>query len=153
MTHAEIAREYFIKGYNCSQAVFAAYSDITGIDPKNALRISAPFGAGMGKMREVCGACSGMFMVAGVLFGYDEASDENKAQHYSLIQELAERFKNRHETIICRDLLKNLETDTSPVPQKRDEHYYKTRPCLRFVESACEILDEFIEEKNNENKI
>ncbi len=142
-----------MQGYNCSQAVFAAFADITGFDDKSALRISSPFGAGMGKMREVCGACSGMFMVAGVLYGYDEASDDNKMQHYELIQTLAERFKARHSTIICRDLLDNLATDTSPTPQTRDEHYYKTRPCLKFVESACEILDEFIEENNNENKI
>lgn len=145
--HAEIACKLFAEGRNCSQAVFAAFSDLTGIDEELALRLSSSFGGGMGRMREVCGAVSGMFMVAGVLYGYSSADNDNeKAEHYRRIQKLAEEFKAVYGTINCGELLKDLSVNKSPVPEKRTEEYYKARPCIRFVESAAEILDRFIEE-------
>lgn len=144
--HAEKACRLFMEGRNCSQAVFAAFCDITGIDEELALRLSSSFGGGMGRMREVCGAVSGMFMVAGVLYGYSSADDDaEKAEHYSRIQLLAEKFKEKYNTINCGELLKNLKVNTNPVPEKRTEEYYKARPCIRFVETAAEILDEYIE--------
>lgn len=143
--HAEKACRLFMEGRNCSQAVFAAFSDITGIDEGLALRLSSSFGGGMGRMREVCGAVSGMFMVAGVLYGYSSADDDaEKAEHYRRIQLLAEKFKEKYNTINCGELLKNLKVNTNPVPEKRTEEYYKARPCIRFVETAAEILDEYI---------
>ncbi len=143
--HAEKACRLFMEGRNCSQAVFAAFSDITGIDEELALRLSSSFGGGMGRMREVCGAVSGMFMVAGVLYGYSSADDDDeKAEHYRRIQLLAEKFKEKYNTINCGELLKNLKVNTNPVPEKRTEEYYKARPCIRFVETAAEILDEYI---------
>ena len=103
----------------------------------------------MGRMREVCGACSGMFMVCGLLYGYSDSSDNKaKAEHYALIQRMAEMFKEKHGTIICRELLAGLKTDTNPVPEARTEEYYKVRPCLKFVETAAEIMDRIIEEKS-----
>lgn len=147
MTHSEKACELFKEGYNCSQAVFAAFGDLTGMDEKTALTLSSSFGGGMGRMREVCGACSGMFMVAGLLYGYDSPTDKKaKTEHYERIQYLANEFKAKYETIICRDLLKNIKTDTNPVPSDRTEEYYKARPCVRFVEEAAKILDKYIEE-------
>lgn len=143
--HAEKACRLFMEGRNCSQAVFAAFSDVTGIDEELALRLSSSFGGGMGRMREVCGAVSGMFMVAGVLYGYSSADDDaEKAEHYRRIQLLAEKFKEKYNTINCGELLKNLKVNTNPVPEKRTEEYYKARPCIRFVEAAAEILDEYI---------
>ncbi|MBR6581853.1 MAG: C_GCAxxG_C_C family protein [Ruminococcus sp.] len=144
--HAEKACRLFMEGRNCAQAVFAAFSDITGIDEELSLRLSSSFGGGMGRMREVCGAVSGMFMVAGVLYGYSSADDDaEKAEHYRRIQLLAEKFKEKYNTINCGELLKNLKVNTNPVPEKRTEEYYKARPCIRFVEAAAEILDEYIE--------
>ena len=152
--HAEKASNLFIEGYNCAQAVFAAFADLTGLDEEYALRLSAGFGGGMGRMREVCGACTGMFMVAGVLWGYaDPKATTEKAEHYQLIQTLAERFKARMGgTIICRELTENLKNgaplSTDPLhPTPRNEEFYRARPCLRFVECAAEILDEMIEER------
>ena len=145
MTHKEKARELFLEGYNCAQAVFTAFCDVTGMDEQTALKLSSSFGAGMGKMREVCGACSGMFMVAGLLYGYEKLDDKAKTEHYALIQKMGKEFKERNGgTFICRELLKNLATNTNPVPEKRTEDYYKKRPCLKFVEDAAEIMDKYI---------
>ena len=145
--HADEACRLFAEGRNCAQAVFAAFGDVTGMDEETAWRLSSSFGGGMGRMREVCGACSAMFMVAGILYGYSSADDnKEKADHYKRIQGLADSFKEEHGTIICRELLKNLKVSSSPVPDPRTEQYYKTRPCIRFVRTAAEILDKYIEE-------
>lgn len=146
--HAEKARNYFLEGYNCSQAVFLAFTDLTGIDEKTALLISSSFGGGMGRMREVCGAVSGMFMAAGMLYGYaDPKAKDEKAEHYKRIQELAAAFKERNGSIICRDLLGGIaEENKTHVPDDRTAEYYKKRPCARMVEDAAEILDRYIEE-------
>ena len=151
MNHTEKARELFLSGCNCAQAVFTAFSDVTGFDEETALKLSSSFGAGMGRMREVCGACSGMFMVCGMLYGYADVNDSKlKAEHYALIQKMAEQFKEQHNTVVCRELLAGLKTDTSPVPEARTEAYYKTRPCLKFVETAARIMDSIIAEKGLE---
>lgn len=145
--HSEKACKLFSEGCNCSQAVLAAFNDITGLDPELALKLSSSFGGGMGRMREVCGACSGMFMAVGILYGYSSTDDDKeKAAHYKRIQSLAAEFKEEHGTIICRELLKNLSVTSSPTPDKRTEEYYKVRPCVRFVRTAAEILDRYIEE-------
>lgn len=154
--HIEEARALFLEGYNCAQAVFAAFCDVTGMERETALRLSSSFGGGMGRMREVCGAVSGMFMVAGILYGYTEtASDKEKAAHYALIQSLSEKFKERvgNGSIICRELLRTLSAEkkaasTDPTkPTPRNEAFYRARPCLRFVECAAELLDELIAER------
>ncbi len=145
MTHPELAKEYFLKGYNCAQAVFAAFCDVTGLDEKTALRLSSSFGGGMGRMREVCGAVSGMFMVAGIVLGYDSCDDpELKKEHYALIQEMAERFKANNDTLLCRELLENLQVDSAATPSARTDEYYHTRPCLKFVMEAAAIMDEIL---------
>lgn len=149
MKHSEKAAELFAKGYNCSQAVFAAFCDVTGIDEETSLKLSSSFGGGMGRMREVCGAVSGMFMVAGILYGYSDTDPKSKGAHYELIQNLANKFKEKnHDTIICRSLLAGIKADSKPTPAKRDEQYYKVRPCVKFVMDAAEILDEMILEKS-----
>ena len=145
MTHREIARDLFVQGYNCSQAVVGAFCDVTGYDLDTALKVSASFGGGMGKMRSVCGAVTGMFIVAGILYGNTDPSENAKGEHYARVQELAKKFTEKYDTSVCLDLLKGLKTDTKPQPAERNEEYYKVRPCLRFVEDACDILDEFIE--------
>ncbi len=151
MEHAEKAASLFAQGLNCAQSIFVAFSDVTGMDEKLALKLSSSFGGGMGRMREVCGTCSGMFMVAGILYGEGtEKDDAKKAQHYKRIQQLAEQFREQHGTIICRELLKGLKVTSTPVPEKRTQEYYKVRPCVRFVRTAAEVLDRYIAENPQE---
>ncbi len=134
------ARAYFEQGYNCSQAVLLSFGDITGLDEETAARLSSSFGGGMGRLREVCGAASGVFMAAGLVQGYSnpEASDE-KAAHYAFIQSLAADFKAQNGSIICRELL-GLPGASDPVPEERTQAYYQRRPCADYVESAAKIL-------------
>lgn len=155
MDRCKIAAELFVGGCNCSQAVFAAFADVMNMDRDTALRLSSSFGGGMGRLREVCGAVSGMFMVAGYLYGTtDKDGEAEKAAHYALIQDMAQRFKEKNNgTIICRELLGNLKaaSSTSPTPDKRCPEYYKTRPCLKFVLDAVEIMEEIIKEHSKDN--
>ena len=140
--YAEKAMELFKDGCNCSQAVFLAFEDKYNIDHKTALMLSSSFGGGMGRLREVCGAVSAMFMIAGLEKGYTQNSDdEAKAQHYELIQNLAKEFKKENGSIICRDLLGLEDGADSPIPSKRTEQYYQDRPCEEFIASACRIID------------
>ena len=152
MDRCKIAADLFVSGCNCAQAVFAAFADVMDMEKDTALKLSSSFGGGMGRMREVCGAVSGMFMVAGYLYGTtDKDGEKEKAEHYALIQEMARRFKEKNNTIICRELLGNLKaaSSTSPTPDKRCPEYYTTRPCLKFVLDAVEIMEEIIKERQN----
>ncbi len=147
MDHEKKARELFREGYNCAQAVFLAFSDLTGMDEKCALALSSSFGGGMGRLREVCGAVSGAFMAMGVLYGYTDPSDHKaKAAHYERIQEVARRFREKNSSIICRELLALGPGPDEPTPEKRTEEYYHRRPCEDYVGIAAAILDEYISE-------
>ena len=149
MNHAQKARELFLKGANCSQAVFAAFSDVTGMTESEACRLAAAFGGGFARQREVCGAVSGMTLVLGALYGYDDIVDQHKkAEIYAKEQALCNRFREKYGTIICRELLQNRVAGigTTPVPDARTEEYYKTRPCLATIETAAELMDAFIRE-------
>ena len=143
MDHSIIAGELFLGGCNCAQAVFLAFSDVTGIDRKLAAKLSSPFGGGMGRMREVCGAVSGMLMVAGLLYGYETPGDDvSKKEHYVRVQELAGKFREQVGSIVCREILKNPPSDPNPSP--RTAEYYAKRPCARMVMLAGQILDAYI---------
>lgn len=145
MDHSIKAEELFIKGYSCSQAVVAAFNDLTGLDDSTAKKVSSAFGGGIGRLREVCGAVSGMFMVLGLLYGYDDANaKEEKKELYKQVQELAGEFSSQNGSIVCRDILKNPPTDPNPSP--RTEEYYKHRPCSSMVVFAARQLDKFIAE-------
>lgn len=151
INHSQKAGELFSNGHNCSQAVFGAFSDLTGVDEKTAFMISSSFGGGMGRMREVCGAVSGAFMVLGALFGYAEHEDKAKSELYSMVRDFADRFRNENGSIVCRELLAQagVPKDTSHEPEKRTPEYYKKRPCREYVEIAARILDEMIDEKGS----
>ena len=143
MNHAEKAFELFKSGYNCAQAVAVAFCDKTGLTEKQAARMASSFGGGMGRMREVCGAVSGMFMVLGLLYGYDDPkADAEKKELYTRIQPMAEEFKKDGGSIICRDILKNPPADPNPSP--RTAEYYALRPCERMVYNAARLMDAFI---------
>ena len=142
MSRKELGMKLFEEGYNCAQSVFLAFSQDFGIDKEIALRMSSSFGGGMGRLREVCGAVSAMFAIAGLKYGYTSPNDDEvKAKHYELIQKLAEKFKEEYGTIICRDLLNLQDGVDSPIPSKRTEEYYKQRPCEAFVRYAAEIIE------------
>lgn len=141
----EHAIELFKQGYNCSQSVFGAFCEECGMDFETALKLSSSFGGGMGRLREVCGAVSGMFMVAGMKYGYSNPKDNiSKAEHYKRIQELAEQFKERNGSLVCRELLGLSTQSESYIPEKRTDEYYKKRPCAEIVGDAAEIIDEFM---------
>ena len=143
MDHATYAAELFLKDYNCAQAIAVAFSDVTGLTPEFSAKMASSFGGGMGRMREVCGAVSGMLMVAGLLYGYDTPGDDKeKMAHYALVQELAGKFRDMNGSIVCREILKNPPSD--PTPSPRTAEYYAQRPCARMVYTAAQILDAYI---------
>ena len=143
MEHGMKAAELFLHGYNCAQAVVVAFTDVTGLDVDFAAKMVSPFGGGMGRMREVCGAVSGMYFVLGQLYGYDTpGDDEIKKALYAEVQALAEQFRQRCGSIICREILKNPPTD--PTPSPRTAEYYAQRPCARMVKEAADLMDAFI---------
>ena len=146
MEHSYRAADLFLSGSNCAQAVLLAFSDVTGLDHKTAAKISSSFGGGMGRLREVCGAVSGMLMVAGILYGYDDPGEKdcNKKAHYQLVQHLAGKFREEVGSIVCREILKNPPSD--PAPSPRTAEYYAQRPCARMVYSAAEILDAYLKD-------
>ena len=140
--YSQKAVDNFKSGYNCAQSVFLAFAEDFGLDKDTALKLSSSFGGGMGRLREVCGAISSMFAIAGLKEGYTTPNnDEIKAKHYELIQSLAEKFKSKFGTYICRELLELPEGADSPVPSKRTEEYYNSRPCEAFVRYAAEIIE------------
>lgn len=153
-SRAERAGERFLEGCNCAQAVFVTYADLYGFDEATAMKLAASFGAGMGRMREVCGAVSGMFLVAGMETGATEGRDqESKKHNYEVVQQLAACFKEEYGSIICRELL-GLDKKTiseeerrkmlSASPEKRTAEYYKKRPCKEQIVHAARILEETI---------
>lgn len=164
MTYGDKAKDNFLNGYTCAQAVLAAFKDEewfkdNGISFETAMKMASSFGGGMGRLREVCGAVSGMFMAFGLAKGFNAPPETNdkKADHYKCIQELAARFKAANGSIICRELLgltnETLETPAantvsgdpySHVPEARTPEYYKKRPCQELCKCAADILSEFL---------
>ena len=143
MDHSIKAGELFLSGCNCAQAVFLAFTDVTGLDTTTAAKISSSFGGGMGRMREVCGAVSGMLMVLGLLYGYDTPGDDvSKKKQYQDIQALCAAFREEVGSIVCREILKNPPSD--PTPSPRTAEYYAKRPCARMVMTAARLMDEYI---------
>ncbi len=145
MKRADRAEELFRKGYNCSQSVFAAFADVLGMSVEEAARIASPFGAGFGKLREVCGAVSGMTLAAGYLKGYDDPADyESKKDLYRLIQKMCAEFEERKGTIICRELLGLKKGEDQAEPSVRTEEYYQSRPCIGACRTAAEIAEKYL---------
>ena len=145
--HGARAKEFFLEGYNCSQSVVLAFSDMYDMDAQEVLRLCSPFGGGMGRLREVCGTVSGMYMVLGMLYGYNDPKDyEGKKELYERVQELARRFREANGSIVCRELLGLDHKSDVSVPEKRTEEYYKKRPCPDLCACAAGILEKYIEE-------
>lgn len=143
------AEELFMQGFNCSQAVVAAFADIYGYTEEQALRMSAGFGAGIGRMRMSCGAFNALALLAGLDCGSVTPDDrEGKSYNYKVVQQLAERFRNDHGTLICAELLKlKKDAPLSYEASERTAEYYKQRPCVNQIISAARIYCDYLEEK------
>ena len=143
------AYELFKEGYNCSQAVFGAFCEELGVDFETAVKLASGFGGGIGRMREVCGAFSGLTMTASLIYGYSDPKElEGKKELYEKIRALADRFREENGSIICRELLGLQQAEQSAAPEARTSEYYKKRPCAELCRYAADILDEFINSSN-----
>lgn len=150
MDRGQTAKKNFENGYNCAQAVLMAFSDVTGLDSKTSAMVAQSFGAGMGRLREVCGTFSGIIMVLGMVCGSDNPKDFNgKKELYEKVQHLAKEFEKDNGSIVCRELLGLEQKHSSPVPEKRTSEYYKKRPCPELVCYAANLLDNYLKELND----
>lgn len=145
------AVELFMQGYNCSQSVFLAFADLYGMDEDMAKRVSAGFGGGVGRMRMMCGAVSGMVMLAGLDAGQTESNDrKGKADCYAVVQVLVNKFKEENGSVICAELLgmKGCKVvKDSNIPDERNAEYYRVRPCSQKVENAARLFAEYLASK------
>lgn len=143
MKRSEKAKELFLKGYNCSQAVLGAFCDVIGFEFDQAMRLASSFGGGVARMRHICGTCSAMFMIAGLMRGYTVHEAKAKSEHYAFIQSMAKEFEARNGSLICRELLdsraklsKTVDNGSGPEANERTTEYYRARPCLSIIEDA-----------------
>ncbi len=148
MSRAERAKEYFLQGYACSQAVALAFSDVVGMDEETLCKIMLPFGGGLGRLRLTCGAVSGMAAIIGLVFADGDHSAENKKQIYAITQTLCGKFKTEYGSLVCGELLSGkVPVEIGGVAEARTEEYYKKRPCAEMVAYATQILDEYLREQ------
>lgn len=143
--YGERARQLFLSGYNCSQAVFCAFCGDFGLDETVGRAISSSFGGGMGRLREVCGALSGAFMILGLKYGgYEPKDQQQKSVHYHRIQEFATLFRQQNGSIICREMLGLAAGPDSATPEQRTSEYYRKRPCPEIVDRTADLLADYI---------
>ena len=149
MSRAEWAKEKFLQGYACSQAVALAFCDVMGVDEAVVAKMMLPFGGGMGRLRMTCGAVSGMAAVIGAVFSKAENNPENKKETYAIVQELCAKFKAETGSLICAELLSGMKVpvEVGGVAEARTQEYYKKRSCGDMVAFAAQILEEYLQEK------
>lgn len=146
MKKSDIAAENFTKGYNCAQSVAAAFAEDFGLDENTVLAISEGFGGGMGRMRSVCGAVTGMFMLVGLKYSKATAGDmDTRKIIYAKVRELSAEFEEKMGSIVCSELLEGVmpeNNDATPTP--RTNEFYKKRPCVECVRLAAEIAEKHL---------
>jgi C_GCAxxG_C_C family probable redox protein len=149
MNRVELAKEHFKNGYNCSQAVIAAYADVFGVDKETALRVAEGFGGGMGRMRGTCGAVTAMYMLAGLKHSKSQPKDlETRQKVYQLVQDMAKEFERMNGSTVCGDLLGvNKPKDTGAKPTPRDSEFFRKRPCIGCIEDAASIVEQYLIDK------
>lgn len=141
----EIALRYFSEGYSCAQSVFASFAPELGLDEKVALRLTSGLGAGVGRLREVCGAFTGLSLILGYYQGNEEGNAEQKEHIYALVQEEAARFRQEFGSIICRELLDpSILQDKGTRPQERSQQYYNQRPCQACVAFCAKSAEKWL---------
>lgn len=144
-TKAEKAKELFLKGYNCSQAVFGAFCEDFGINLETGLTLSSGFGGGVARRREVCGAVSGAVMVLSLIHGFSDAEKADAKKHlYEQVRKVLDEFEKETGSIICRELLSLDEKMSPPAPEERTKEYYKKRPCAELVYLAAQCVENHI---------
>jgi C_GCAxxG_C_C family probable redox protein len=145
----ERAVQLFKNGCNCSQSVTVAFADLYGFTEEQAMRLSASFGGGIGRMRETCGAACGMFILAGMDCGSTVAGDrEAKSKNYAVVQQLAKKFKEQSGSLICAELLGLKKgTPLSFEASERTPQYYEKRPCPKMIEMAAKIFADYLDNK------
>ncbi|MDE6690930.1 MAG: C-GCAxxG-C-C family protein [Clostridia bacterium] len=143
---ADKARDMFLQGYNCCQAVVGAFADLYGFDPETAMKMAEGFGGGLGRMRLTCGAVNGMAMVAGMKMSHGQAGDlQRRGDIYAVVRQMVGEFKEQNGTIICAELLGlSMPKDDSPVPEERTPDYYKRRPCPDKIHQCGLILEKYL---------
>ncbi len=143
---AEKAKELFLNGYNCAQAVVGAYADLFGMDAVSAIRFAEGLGGGMGRMRLTCGAVSAMALLVGLKNSSGKPKDlENRAAVYETVRQMSGEFKEKNGSIICGELLGiALPKDNSSTPENRTEQYYKKRPCVQCVFDCAELVEKYL---------
>ena len=147
-TKGQLAKDYFLKGYTCAQAVLCAFGDLTGLEEQTALALASSFGGGMGRMRLVCGALTGAFIALGLLYGdYQPGDNEGKAAHYERVREIGKEFEKRNGSMICAEILEStkVKAQVGGKPEERTDHYYSARKgCIDSIYSAADILEDYI---------
>ena len=146
MNKRDVAIALFEEGFNCAQAVAAAFCDEAGVSKETMVKMASGFGGGFGRLREVCGAVSGMFMLAGLKYGKGIPNDlETRTKVYDTVQKMAKEFETMNGSIVCGDLLGiNKPKDTGAVPTERNSEFYKKRPCVGCVEDCAKIVEKYL---------
>lgn len=143
---ADKAREMFLQGYNCCQAVVGAFADLYGFDPETAMKMAEGFGGGLGRMRLTCGAVNGMAMVAGMKMSHGKAGDlQRRGDIYAVVRQMVGEFKEQNGTFVCAELLGlSMPKDASPIPEERTPDYYKRRPCPDKIHQCGLIIEKYL---------
>lgn len=149
MSRAERAKEYFLSGYACSQAVALAFSDVMGLDEAMIAKIMLPYGGGLSRLRLTCGTVSGMAAVVGMVFAESENTPENKKQTYAIMQELCAKFKEKMGSLVCAELLTQMKVpvEIGGEAEARTKQYYRKRACGDIAALAAQILEDYLTEK------
>lgn len=141
--HEKLAVELFLSGYNCAQATFGAFSDITGFSVEESARLASAFGGGMSGRRDTCGSVTGMLLALSRIKGYSDADDrQGKVDLYAVGKALTDEIESLLGSTVCRELLAGMKL--SATPSVRTEEYYRSRPCARFVAVAANVLDGYL---------
>ena len=150
-TKGDKAKRLFEEGYNCCQSVVLAYAEELGLEREAAARLASGMGGGISRLREVCGAVSGMALILGLAEGYSAPGDtEGKAAVYETVQKLANRFREENGSLLCRELLEasGNRAEDDPLPSARTGEYYSRRPCGELVACAASLLEEHFQDEN-----
>ena len=145
MKRSELAKEYFLKGYNCAQATLLAFKDLFPIDENGLAKLVSPLGGGIARLRETCGVITSISLVIGQVYGYSDASsDTNKQKTYQITQEILLKFEKEFGSLCCRDLLNKTNKHDTYIPSVRDANFYASRPCLKYIMFGVDLLDEYL---------
>lgn len=146
-SRAELARDYFLEGYACAQAVAMPFAEAVGLPRETLARLMLPFGAGVGRLRMTCGAVSAMAAIVGLLSDNAENTPENKDETYRRIRTLCQKLEQDTGSLICAQLLESsgVTAQTGGTPEARTQAYYDSRPCAAIVFRAAQLLEEYLE--------